>query len=175
MTTEPTGANCGKSRLIRQSLWLVSMVLAVYLGSWGRLQWIGLQDHGQRGQAMVGCFSDSFGPLEVQLLKYAGTNNGQFPSWDQLAASFPDKEKRFFLTCSGNKQPLGWNPSLQTISTNSSETRLLAWCPTGAHGEYSGVILFTNGQLKSALVKAGQLAGMMERELKLLSVEAKSR
>lgn len=162
----------GKSKLIGKVIAL--LVMLIPLGIAGGL-WFKLDKLAEKQSALTGCYSDTFGGLKQRLEKHAAENQGNLPKLEELAAGLDAKERDWYLTCHGNKQPLRWNPQLATIKLASSEKRLIAWCPEGAHGKYSGVIRLSGGAIELGLVQAEELRGLEQAEAKLLSVEAKSR
>jgi len=154
--------------------WIGRLALLIPLGLVALL-WFQLSKVAERQSALTGCYSDTFGGLKQHLEKYAADHQGNLPKVEELAAALDPKERDWYLTCHGSKQPLCWSPQLATIKLASSEKRLIAWCPEGAHGEYSGVILLSDGVLKLELVKVEELKRLEQTEAKLLSAEGKSR
>jgi hypothetical protein len=154
--------------------WIVRLALLIPLGLVALL-WFQLSKVAERQSAMTSCYSDTFGGLKQHLEKYAANHQGNLPKVEELAAALDAKERDWYLTCHGKKQPLCWNSQLATIKLASSEKRLIAWCPEGAHGKYSGVILVNGGAIELGLVKAEELRELEQAEAKLLSVGAKPR
>jgi len=154
--------------------WIGRLALLIPLGLIALL-WFQLSKVAERQSALSGCYSDTLGGLKQHLEKYAADHQGKLPKVEELAAILDAKERDWYLTCHGNKQPLRWNPQLSSIKLQGSGKRLIAWCPKGAHGEYSGVILLSDGVFKLELMKAEELTDLEKEESKLLSVEAKSR
>ena len=162
----------GKSKLIGKVLVRLATLYSLGMLGWF---WFKLDKLAEKQSALTGCYSDTFGGLKQRLEKHAAENQGNLPKLEELKAALDDKERDWYLTCHGNKQPLRWNPQLATIKLASSEKRLIAWCPEGAHGKYSGVIQLNGGAIELGLVKAEELRKLEQAEAKLLSVGAKSR
>lgn len=153
---------------------LIAFVAIIVTFSSLAVAWFKIRELSGKQSAFTGCYSDTFGMLKQHLEKYSADNGGRFPSLEELKQGIDAKERDWLLTCHGNKQPLQWNPQLASIKLSGADRRLLAWCPEGAHGNYSGVILLDHGEVKLELMTIGELQEQVKTEAKLHSANPKA-